>query len=134
MRSLKSVFGVIGSIVSVVYCGYLFYYFYDTAGSLQEAEQMGLAPTLLELGAVGLFFALVLFVKIFLIVGAARTTRAGRRDTPDDGFDADAVVARYKARQSTEIDRGPSSPPPSPPPAPRSNGSANRPSFGRKVR
>ena len=60
MQSLKSVFGVIGALFPVVYCAGLFYYFFGVAGSVEEAKEIGLAPTLLGLGAVGLLFCIPL--------------------------------------------------------------------------
>ena len=51
MRTFKSVYGLIGAVMPVAYCFYLFYYFLDVAGSVKEAEDMGLGPTVLGLGA-----------------------------------------------------------------------------------
>jgi hypothetical protein len=135
MRNLKSVFGVIGALVPVLYWGGLFYYFLDVSGSVQEAETIGLGPTLLGLGVVGLLFCIPLIVKIVRIFAGPRSPGSGGRGGPDasadddeGGFDADAVVARYMARRPAEAAPG------SPAPAHEAGGPARRPSFGRKIR
>ena len=137
MRNLKSVFGLIKALGPVLYCGSLLYYFLDVAGSVQEAETIGLGPTLLGLAAVGLLFCIPLIVKIVRIFARPRSPGSGGRDGPDapthdgeGGFDADAVVARYMARRSPEA--APSSP--AAPPAHEGGGPARRPGFGRKNR
>ena len=127
MRALKPLFGVIQAVVPVIYCGGLLYYFLDFSGSVENAKQTGLWPTILGLGAVGLFFTVVLAIKY---VWAFRSLRAptSRSDVPPDdgGFDADAAIARYKTQHAAEHD---------PPPAlPKPHGPANQRSFGRKIR
>ena len=137
MRTLKSVFGVIRALGPVLYCGSLLYYFLDVAGSVQEAETIGLGPTLLSLAAVGLLFCIPLIVKVVRIFGGPRSPGSGGRGGADasalDGegeFDADAVVARYMARRSAEAAPGS----PAAPPAREGGGPARRPSFGRRIR
>ena len=136
MRNLKSVFGVIAALVPVLYWGGLFYYFLDVGGSVQEAETIGLGPTLLGLGVVGLLFCIPLVVKIVRIFAGPRSPGSGGRGGPDasthdgdGGFDADAVVARYMARRSAEAAPGSAAAPPA-----REGGPARRPGFGRKTR
>jgi hypothetical protein len=102
MQPLKSVFGVIGALVPIVYCGGLLYYFLDTSGSVQGAEAIGLGPTLLGLGAVGLLFCIPLIVKVVRIFAGPRSPGSSM-DDDGDGFDADAALARYMARRSSEI-------------------------------
>ena len=137
MRTLKSVFGVIGALVPILYCGGLLYYFLDLSGSVQEAEQDGLGPTLLGLGIVGLLFCIPLIVKIVRIFAGPRSPGSGGRGGPDasthdgeGGFDADAAVARYMARRSAEA----AARSPAAPPAHEGGGPARRPGFGRKIR
>ena len=135
MRNLKSVFGLIKALGPVLYCGSLLYYFLDVAGSVQEAETIGLGPTLLGLAAVGLLFCIPLIVKIVRIFAGPRSPGSGGRGGPDGSthdseFDADAAVARYMARRSPEA--APSSP--AAPPAHEGGGPARRQSFGRKIR
>lgn len=134
MRPLKPVFGVIGALVPIIYCGGLLYYFLDLGGSVQEVESMGLGPTVLGLATVGLLLCIPLAIKIVLIFAGLRPPGSGRRGSPDtptpDGFDADAVVARYMARQSME-DRPRS---PTAPPAPKGDRPAKGASFGRRNR
>lgn len=137
MRSLKPAFGVISTVVPIVYCGGLVYYFYNYAGSIKEAETIGLAPTLLGLSAVGVLFCIPLIVKIYLVIVALRSPGSGGRGGPDgpnhDGeaeIDADAMIARYMAQRSAE--GGPTSP--TAPNAHNGDGPARRSSFGRKIR
>ena len=134
MGSLKPVFGLISTVVPIVYCGGLVYYFYTQAGSIKEAESMGLGPTLLGLSAVGVFFCIPLLVKLYLLIIALRTPAWGRRGGPDgpndDGgpeIDADAMIARYMAQKSAKGDPSFTTTPPG-------DGSARRYSFGRKIR
>jgi hypothetical protein len=147
VRALKSGFGLISALVPVAYCGYLLYYFLDLSESVEELETNGLGPTALGLGIVGLLFCIPLLVKVVRLFSGPRSPGSSRRGGPDgtapEGeFDADAVVARYLARQRKE-------PTPDPfaasftaaaaTPAPKTNRPQNnRPagpaSFGRKIR
>jgi len=132
---LKPLFGLFKTLFPVLYCGGLIYYFIHYAGSLQDAEAIGLRPYILGLGVAGLLFSIPLIVKLILIFVALRSPRSGGRDGPDGptrggdgGFDADAVVARYMAQRSREEDALGS------PVAPQGGRPAGRPGFGRKVR
>lgn len=108
MRTLKLWFGVIVALVPIVYCGYLIYYFLDVSGSVEEARNTGLGPTLLGLTIVGLLFLIPLVIKIVRLLSGPRSPGSGGRgglDRPTDdggGTDADAVVARYLASRPTE--------------------------------
>ena len=135
---MKSVFGVIGALVAVLYCGGLIYYFVNGAGSVEDAQSIGLGPTLLGLGLIGLLFCVVLVVKIARVSIGTRSSGSGWRGglsaTTNDGegegeFDADAAVRRYMARQSAEAAGGS----PAAPSTISVDGQA-RPTFGRKVR
>lgn len=134
---LKSVVGLILNLVAVVYCFGLVYYFIHISGSVQEAENNGLGPTVFGLGIVGLLFCVPLLVKIVLIFIELRKPRSGGGggadgSSPggDDKFDADAVVARYMAEgQLKTVSSSPGDTP-----AVGGGGSARRPSFGRKNR
>lgn len=125
MRSVKLAIGIVIALAPVVYCGALFFYFLDTGGSAQSSVDMGLGPTLLGLGGIGLLFCLPVAWKI---LRALHTPRGGAtRDeasAPDDApaFDADAALARYLARKSAE-GAAPSS---------GDNPAPTRPTFGRK--
>jgi len=131
MQTLKSVFGLIRVLVPVLYWGGLFYYFFDVAGSVEDAKEIGLYPTLLGLGILGLLFCIPLTLKIVRLVAGPRPPRSGggsTRDDDDDGFDADAAIARYMAERSTETV-------PTAPPSPsRREGPGKRPGFGRRTR
>lgn len=129
MQRWKTVLGVIGALVPIIYCGRLLYYFLDLSGSVQEATTDGLGPTLLGLAIVGLLFCIPLMIKIMRIIARPRPpgSRGPEAPTDDDGFDADAVVARYMAQKSAED--GPRSP--AAPPA--LAGTTKRTSFGRKI-
>ena len=135
MRSLKPAFGVIRTLVPIIYCGGLVYYFYNQVGSIQQAEAMGLGPTLLGLSAVGLLFCIPLIVKIYLVIVALRSPGSGGgSDGPShDGeaeVDADAMIARYMAQRSAEGGSTSSTTPP----VHKGDGPARRSSFGRKIR
>ena len=136
MQNLKTIFGVIGALVPVLYCGGLLYYFLDVSGSMDEAATMGLGPTLLGLGAIGLLFSIPLLIKVVGMFVGPRSLGSGRRAGPDattpdskDAFDADAVLARYMANRSAETTAG------SMAASPAHDGGtpATRPSFGRKI-
>ena len=136
MQSLKSGFGVISALLPVVYFGGLLFYFYDQAGSLKGADDLGLSPTLLGLGVVGLLFCIPLIYRILKIFNGPRSPRsdggpnAPPRDDDERGFDADAVVARYMAKRSAEATPGPTAARPT-----RGTGAPAKPSgFGRKTR
>jgi len=136
MQNFKSIRGVIGALIPVLYCGGLLYYFLDVAGSVQEAEEIGLGPTVLGLSAVGLLFSIPLILKVLRLFRRLRPPGSNGGDDDDNGgFDADAAIARYLARRSAE-----EAAVPAPRPAPQSGGPGkpgpgsgfHRPSFGRK--
>jgi hypothetical protein len=133
--SLKSIFGIARVALPVLYCGYLLYYFVDVGGSVQGIEDIGLGPTVLGLGAVGLLFCVPLILKIARIFRGPRSPGSGGDgpayddgDDDDGGAAAEAVIARYMARKSGEVATNA----PAPRPAQQSGGPARRPSFGRK--
>ena len=128
-QTLKSAFGLIRAILPVLYCGGLIVYFLDF-GSWQDIMDIGLGPTVLGLGLVGLLFCIPLILKIVRIFARPRSPGSGP-DKPDDesGFDADAAIARYLAQRSAEA--GPS--PSAAPRAQQNRGPAKRASFGRKT-
>lgn len=135
MQSFKSIRGVIGALIPVLYCGGLLYYFLDVAGSVEEAQEIGLGPTVLGLGAVGLLFSIPLILKILRLLRKPRSPGSGGTAPPDDddgdgGFDADAAISRYMARRAQEAAAA------APRPAPKSAGPAKssfgRPTFGKK--
>lgn len=134
MQTLKPVFGVIGALVPVIYCSYLLYYFLDLSGSVQEAQDIGLGPTMLGLSIVGLLFCIPLILKIAKLFKGPHSPGSDGRggpDAPDEGgFDVDAAIARYKAQQSAEAAR----PSPAASPKHENRGSAERQSFGRRTR
>lgn len=126
---MKSALGIIRSLFPVVYFGGLFFYFLDVCdGSLKEAQEIGLAPYLLGLAIIGLLFSIPLIIKLVWLLGMILGGRQSPEASPasDSGFDADAMIARYKAQTSTEGQ-------PRPPSAPLA-GPAKRSSFGRKIR
>jgi hypothetical protein len=73
VQSFKSAFGVISALLPVVYFGGLLYYFFDQAGSLQQADDMGLSPTLLGLRVVGLLFCVPLIYRILKLFNGPRS-------------------------------------------------------------
>jgi len=136
MRTVKSVFGVIVALGPILYCGGLAYHFLDLSGSMQEAEQIGLGPTVIGLAVVGLLFCIPLVLKLVRIFRGPPSPGPDGRGGPDapehddnDGFDPDAAIARYMAQQSAE-------PAVSAPVglSPHGRGPAKRPGFGRRIR
>ncbi|HZP19190.1 MAG TPA: hypothetical protein VFB16_03195 [Bauldia sp.] len=135
MPSAKSAFGVIGALLPVFYCGGLLYYFLDTAGSVKDAEDIGLGPTLLGLAVLGLLFCIPLVWKVVRMFRGPRAPGANDGDGPDapapggeGSLRADEVIARYLALRSTEAGQGPA--------ASDGNGGPRqgRPTFGRRTR
>lgn len=123
VQPFKPIFGVIGSILPVVYFGGLAWYFFDVGGSVEQVKANGLGPTVLGLTVLGLLFSIPLIVKIVAVIVALR--KSGRAGEPEEQtFDADAAVARYRARQAAE-------PAQTPAPRPR-NGNGPAKTFGRK--
>jgi len=128
MGSLKSLYGVIGALVAVLYWGGLLYYFIDVAGSVENARLLGLGPTLVGIGALGLLFFIVLIVRIRRM-GVRPPSRGsnghdgsdGSMHDDEGGVDADAAIARYMASRSTD-----------PPAAPVAYGGDGPPRFGRR--
>jgi hypothetical protein len=131
VRTFKSVVGVMGAVVPVLYCGGLLYYFLDLSGSVHEAWGIGLGPTVLGLGAVGLLFCIPLLMKIVRIFARPHPSVSGsgpggsKRDD-EGGFDADAAIARYMAERSTEVASAARS-------LHTSSGPPKRPGFGRRT-
>lgn len=107
--SLRSVPGIIVTLAACAYCGGLVYYFVDVGGSFQGAKDIGLGPTVMGLGAVGLLFCVVLLFKVFRLMrtpgrpGASGPGTSGP-SLPDEegGVDADEVISRYMARHASE--------------------------------
>ncbi|MEP6828930.1 MAG: hypothetical protein ABI963_01205 [Rhizomicrobium sp.] len=138
MQTFKSVFGVARAFGPVIYCGYLAYYFFDAGGSVQGVQDIGLGPTVLGLGAVGLLFCVPLVMKIVRMLRTPRSPGSGSggdapSDDDDGGAAADAAIARYMARKAKEdTSAKPSTGALSPRPAQHSSGPARRPIFGRK--
>ena len=129
--------GVLSALMPVVYCGGLLYYFLDLSGSVQEAEEIGLGPTVLGLGAVGLLFSIPLILKILRLFRKPRPPGVGGGrpmgdDDDDGGFDADAVIARYLARRAVEEAAAPAPRPARQMGGPAKHPSSPRPGFGRK--
>ena len=133
MRTLKLGFSIVSALVPIIYCASLLYYFFDVGGSVEGAETIGLGPTMVGLGVIGLLFFIPLIIKLVRIFAKPRLPGAGGPDKSarDDetGAEADAAIARYKARQSAPA--APNAPIVSP--ARTSDGPAKRPGFGRKV-
>ena len=136
MRTVKSVFGVISALGPVLYCGGLAYHFLDLSGSMQEAQEIGLGPTVIGLAVVGLLFCIPLILKLVRIFRGPRLPGPegrGGADAPErddeDGFDPDAAIARYMAQRSAEAvvntPAGLSA---------HGRGPAKRPGFGRRTR
>ncbi len=131
---LKHMLGVIGALVPIAYCGSLLYYFVDSTGSVEDAQLIGLGPTLLGLAVIGLLFFIPLSVKLVRLFTAPTEavrrsdTNGSKRDSKgkaESEFDADAVLARYMAKRSPDAAHGDAPPP--------GAGPGTRSTFGRKV-
>lgn len=72
MREVKIVVGVIGAAVPIIYCGGLLYYFINSAGSVQDAKNIGLGPTMMGLAIIGGLFVFAFLARIIWIVMRAR--------------------------------------------------------------
>lgn len=139
MGQLKSIIGIGRAFLPVLYCGYLLYYFIDVGGSVQGIKDIGLGPTVIGLGAVGLLFCLPLIWKIVRMFRGPRAPKSGggapiKDDDDDGGAAADAIIARYMARKAIE-DALPSAAAPrpaAPSGGPGKRSGVGRPSFGRK--
>lgn len=126
---LKYTIGFVLSFVPPIYCAYVVYYLINTSGSLQDAENNGLGPTLLGLTIVGVLSCIPLLVKIVLVFIELRRPKlrvAGGGDDGGDTFDADAVVARYLAQRPPGSGEETA--------AGLKDGTASRLSFGRKTK
>jgi hypothetical protein len=125
MGSVKSVVGLIAALLPVGYCGYFLYYFVDVSGDSGPAA-MGLGPTVLGLGIVGLLFCIPLVLKLMRLASGPRAPApgGGEREMPAEStFDADAALARYMARKATGAVEAPVPP----------RDAAPRATFGRRV-
>lgn len=108
----KSILGVIGALIPVLYLAGLLYYFLGVSGSIENANMIGLGPTMMGLGIIAVLFSIPLIVKVVRLFNGPRPPKSDGSDKPggpgkpksdsDDNFDADAAVARYLARQSAE--------------------------------
>jgi hypothetical protein len=138
VRSLKLGFGLFGALVPIIYCCALLYYFFDMSGSVENAEMIGLGPTMLGLGIVSLLFCIPLLIKLVRIFAKPRLPGSGGPDTSardeETGAEADAAIARYKARQSAPAaSNTPIVSPARASSGPASSGPTKRPGFGRRI-
>lgn len=157
LANLKSMFGLGGALLPVLYCGGLLVYFLGVGGSVKGTREIGLGPTVIGLGVVGLLFCIPLILKIMRMVRGPRAPGAdgdappsskfggGDDDDGDSDARADAVIARYLARQAAEEKAGATTLASASRPAPQSGNPAmgfgrprsagpslGSPSFGRK--
>jgi len=106
-RLVLSLVSIAGTIAAIAYCGWFLYYFFDVGGSWQGAVDIGLGPTVVGLGAIAFIFVLVLLFKLsrlFRTPGPDDTASPRPPSSTDDadGFDADAVISRYLARNGDQ--------------------------------
>lgn len=127
MQTARSLFGIFAAAGPVIYCGGLLFYFFDYSGSVKGAQADGLGPTVLGLMAVGLLFCVPLILKVVRFIARPRAPGSGGDPSapPDGGIDADAVIARYMARNPSELGAAPA--------APDDSAFQQRASFGRKL-
>lgn len=130
MQGFKSAFDMFRMFMPVIYCGGLLAYFlWLTGGSLEVVKLLNLGPTLLGLGIIGLAFCIPLALKLKQLFRGPRTPGSGG-GSDEEGFDADAVVARYLAQRPSEPVSGASVSRP----MSKSSGPAKPSGFGRRVR
>jgi hypothetical protein len=131
--TFKTAYRLIRALLPVAYfCGLLSYFLDVGGGSIHQAWAMGLGPTILGLGFIGLLFCIPLALKIVRILNGLRAPGSGSgQSTPDDddGFDADAVVARYLAQRPAEAVPNI----PAARPAPKDGGLPKPTGFGRRI-
>ena len=102
METFKTASGLIKALVPVLYFGGLLYYFFDVSGgSIENANMIGLGPTLLGLGIVGLIFCIPLAIRIARILNGPRTPGSGSGPSrpgldDDDGFSEREGVAERR--------------------------------------
>ncbi len=123
MQSVRTWLGLVGGLVPVVYCIGFALYFLDVGGWGETVVPLGLQPTIIGLGIVGLIFAIVLGFRIRRAFPGSQPPQAnggGPGSSPGDPDDAagrerdtDATIARYLAQRAAEqsLSRA-SSPPP----------------------
>jgi hypothetical protein len=101
MQSTKSALGWIGALVPLAYCVGLIVYFQSVGGSFEGAIALGLGPTMLGLGGVGLLFCLPLVMKLIkLATGPKTRAAAAEAEEAEAPFDPDAALARYMAKKA----------------------------------
>ncbi|MBS0478255.1 MAG: hypothetical protein JSR79_03030 [Proteobacteria bacterium] len=136
MGSMKGAGALIAALVPIAYCGAMVHYFFSVGGgSLQGVNAMGLGPTVLGLGALGLLFLVPLLVRLIRLgtpprPGAVRRASHANMPVEKEAFDAEAALARYMARKAKAGEEVPAAAmvvPDSPAATPA------RPTFGRKI-
>jgi hypothetical protein len=130
LRTAIKTFGIVRALMPVLYCGGLAIFFFRVGGSVENVSTIGLGPTVLGLGIVGFLFCIPAIVKLMRFIPGPRPPRSGDGPDEPEGFDPDAAIARYMARQSAETI--PVRPAASP--APKSAGPAKPSGFGRRGR
>ncbi len=136
MPKARSTFGVIGALLPVGYCAGLIFYFLNKSSSLETANEIGLGPTIMGLGLVGLLVCLPLFWNLFRMFSGPASPDSGaggaQKGPAASGkgkLDADAIIARYLAQRPVEpVPTGPALG------ARAAGATMGRPTFGRRGR
>jgi hypothetical protein len=103
---MKGAGALIAALVPIAYCGAMVYYFMNVGGgSVQGVTAMGLGPTVLGLGALGLLFMVPLVVKLVRLTTTSPPAKGAKprfanMPVEEEAFDADAALARYLARKA----------------------------------
>ena len=102
---------------------------------MQGLTSMGVGPTMLGLGALGLLFMAPMIVKLIRLTTTTppkQGTRSRFANVPveEEAFDADAALARYLARKAEAGEEFQAVVPAEPGEAPANHA---RPVFGRKI-
>ena len=130
MRTAIKTFGIVRALMPVLYCGGLAIFFFRVGGSVEGVSAIGLGPTVLGLGTLGFLFCIPAIIKLMRVIPGPRPPRPGSGQDEPEGFDPDAAIARYMARQSAEAVPAR----PAAPPAPKGTGPAKPSGFGRRTR
>jgi hypothetical protein len=129
MQSWKKIVRIVAALIPVAYCFGLVLYFSNMGGSPEGLAGIGLGPTVLGLGAIGLLLCIPLLYRILRAVTGSGRAKADQESGADagaavlesePGFDADAALARYMAKKESGLVEAPPVE------------AAIRPAFGRK--
>ena len=84
MGSMKGAGALIAALVPIAFCGAMIFYFFNVGGgSVSGVTALGLGPTMLGVGAIGLLFVVPLFARLIRV--ATTPPASGGRSMPSNG-------------------------------------------------